>query len=90
MNGRLPLSLIGDAHAYTRSSEPWLLDRDTEAYGETASGAKFGWRLFHYLAGGGLRQLGRTVVQEERLTRQRRFLWIVSALAIVWLALIFL
>lgn len=66
--GRLPTSIVRDAHAYTRSKTPWLLD----AYHK---------KLFHYLSGGGLRSFGRTVEQEETEAKRTRFL-VRSAIAL--------
>lgn len=69
---RLPTSIVHDAHAYTRSKTPWLLD----AYHK---------KLFHYLSGGGLRMCGRTVEQEEAEVKRSRFLIKAAVLGGVWL-----
>lgn len=82
-------TIVRDAHAYTRSKVPWRLDAYQDAHGETTKGKKFGWRLYHYIAGGGMRTFGRTVQQEELSARQNRFLIIAGVLALVWLWVIF-
>ena len=63
-------SIVGDAHAYTRSKVPWRLDAYRDASGETSGGVRFGWKLYHYISGGGMRTFGRTVQQEELNARQ--------------------
>lgn len=81
-------SIVQDAHDYTRSKEPWRLDAYRDAHGETTKGVRFGWKLFHYLSGGGMSIFGRTVEQEELNTRQNRFLATAAVLAAIWLALL--
>ena len=71
--------------AYTRSPAHWRLETYRGASGVTTSGRKFGWKLFHYLAGGGMRAFGRTVAQDEADWRQSRFLRICGVLALIWL-----
>ena len=83
-------TIVGDAHAYTRSRTPWLLDENREARGETTNGKKFGWKLFHYIAGGGMRAFGRSVRQEEIDAKQNRFLVAAGVFGVVWLALLVL
>lgn len=83
--GRIPTEKVGDAHAYTRSKTPWLFDTYREARGETSEGVKFGWRLFHYLSGGGMKTFGRTVAQEEAEGRRTRFLVAAGVFAAIWL-----
>ena len=54
-----------------------------------ASGsAGFGWKLYHYISGGGMRTFGRTVQQEELNAKQNRFLLAAAAAAALWLALL--
>lgn len=72
--------VVSSAHAYTRSDTPWILERYQSAYG----------KLIHYLSGGGMSTFGRTVQQEERNTRQNRFLAVAAVLAALWLALLVL
>ncbi len=76
---------VGERHAYTKSKAPWRLDVYQEARGETSNGVKFGWRLFHYLSGGGLRTFGRTVQQEEADLKRTRFLVATGIVAALWL-----
>ena len=83
-------TILTDANAYARSKEPWLLDEYREASGETTDGKKFGWRLFHYISGGGMRTFGRTVQQEEKDARQTRFLVFAGVLGVVWAAMLVL
>jgi len=83
-------STVGLAHEYTRSTTPWLLDENREAFGETTDGKRFGWRLFHYLSGGGMKAFGRSVRQEEVDRKRNRFLAAACAFAALWLALLVL
>lgn len=78
-------SIVRDAHAYTRSRMPWMLDADQEAKEATSHGSKFGWKLFHYISGGGLKSFGRTVEQEEADAKRSRFLFRASLLGVAWL-----
>ena len=72
---RLPPSVRGDAHAYTRSDSPWIIDVPKTVCD----------RLVRYLSGGGMRAFGRTVRQEEIHERHRRF-WIgAAAFGLLWL-----
>jgi len=83
-------STVVTAHEYTRSPMPWLLDENREASGETSDGKKFGWRLFHYISGGGMRAFGRSVRQEELDRKRNRFLVASGVVAAMWLALLVL
>ncbi len=74
-------STVASAHEYTRSSTPWLIDESRDA---------FVGRLFHYLSGGGMRALGRSVAQEETDRKRNRFLIASGVFAAVWLALLVL
>ena len=69
-------TVVGDAHAYTRSRSPWIISEHKSVYG----------RLIHYLAGGGMGAFGRTVRQEEVLMRRKRFLAGAAVASAVWLA----
>ena len=64
------------------------MDRYTAASGTTSSGRSYGWRLFHYISGGGMRTFGRTLRQEVRSRRQTRFLIVSALLAAGWLLLL--
>lgn len=85
---KIHTSLVGTLHSYTQSKVPWRLDEYRDAYGETSKGQRFGWKLFHYISGGGMRTFGRTVQQEELGVRQTRFLVVAGALAVLWLVLL--
>jgi len=81
-------STLGSVHEYTRSTTPWLLDENREASGETSDGKKFGWRLFHYISGGGMGAFGRSVKQEELDRKRNRFLVAAGVFGAIWLALL--
>lgn len=68
-------SVVRDAHSYTRSATPWILDEHKSVYG----------KLMHYLSGGGMRTFGRTVHQEEVRGKQRRFALTAAILGVAWL-----
>ena len=85
---KIHTSLVGTLHSYTQSKVPWRLDEYRDAYGETSKGQRFGWRLFHYISGGGMRTFGRTVQQEELGARQARFLVVAGVVTALWLALL--
>ena len=72
---RMHTSMVGDAHAYTRSESPWILANQDSACG----------KLMRYLSGGGMRAFGRTVRQEETRRRHLRF-WVLAAMfSVLWL-----
>lgn len=79
--------ILGESRPYTRSKTPWRHDTYQEAKGETTKGVKFGWRLFHYLSGGGMKGFGRTVKQEEADRKRTRFLITVGIIAVIWFCL---
>lgn len=81
---KLSPGVIGDRHPYARSKAPWRLDTYKGAKGETTQGVKFGWRLFHYLAGGGMKVFGRTIKQEEADLKRTRFLIWAGVFAVIW------
>ena len=83
--GRITTSVVEDAHSYTRSSAPWLLDAYQGANCGAAAGGKHGWRLFHYLSGGGMKTFGRTIRQEEADLKRTRFLLAAAVAGVVWL-----
>lgn len=70
----IPTSTVREAHPYTRSKSPWILNEYSSAYG----------KLIHYLSGGGFSTFGRTVAQEEARIKQRRFLAVFAALVCIW------
>ena len=77
-------SLVKRRHAYTSVDIPWSMDVDRSMQVTAPDGRRFGWQLFHYLAGGGMRAFGRSSGRELLDRRQSRFLWIVSGLAVLW------
>lgn len=81
-------SMVREAHSYTHSKVPWCLDEYQQASGTTSSGKKFGWRLFHYLSGGGMKTFGRTIQQEEDSFRQNRFLAVAGVFFVIWILMI--
>lgn len=83
-------SLMRDARAYAKSNAPWRTDVNRNLHGETSDGTKFGWRVFHYLAHGGISSFGRTVRQEERDIRQSRFLVFTGIFLVCWLIVLFI
>ena len=88
MTRPLHTSVARREHAYTRSEVPWRIEFDPEPDGPQVSPRRrFGWRLLRYLAGGGIKSLGRTAAQEERLLRRRRFFAAMGAAGALWLAL---
>ena len=74
---RLHTSIREDAHAYTRSTTPWIID-------ERMLKTK---KLIHYISGGGMRSFGRTVSQEETLRRHIRFYVFAGIFGIIYFAL---
>lgn len=77
-------SMIREPHAYTHAKLPWRVDEYQQASGTTSDGKKFGWRLFHYLSGGGMQAFGRTIQQEDASARQNRFLLVAGVLFAAW------
>ena len=73
-------SVVRDAHSYTRSATPWIIEEHKSVYG----------KLMHYLSGGGLRTFGRTVRQEEVRIKQRRFALTAAVLGVAWLIVYFI
>lgn len=69
---KLPPSVVTDAHGYTRSKTPWIL-------GDSTCG-----KLIHYLSGGGMKSLGRTVDQEVAHRRHQRFFACIGVIAAIW------
>lgn len=76
---KMPTTILGDKHPYTRLSVPWEMD-DPKA--ENLYG-----RLLRYLSGGGMRTFGRTANQQRARRRQRRFALYVGIYAVLWLLL---
>lgn len=78
----LHFSTVERAHAYTNSKVPWQLEFDFADPKDPSKRA--GGRLFRYLSGGGVGAFGRTIEQEERRWRRRRFLFLAAVFALVW------
>ena len=79
---------VRSVHGYTRSEVPWQVDENRDVHGQTATGRKFGWKLFHYLSGGGMRNIGRGVREVERDWRQTRVLVVAGIVAAVWIVVL--
>ncbi|MGN0851882.1 MAG: hypothetical protein ACI4Q3_00740 [Kiritimatiellia bacterium] len=78
--------LVTRDHAYTSADVPWELDVVNDPRGtEQALGSRSGWRLFHYLSGGGLRAFGRSSAVAAVYRRQDRFWCCLGVLAVLWL-----
>ena len=84
-SAKIYTSVARESHPYTRSKTPWVLSENHQARGETTDGKKFGWRLFHYIASGGMMAFGRTVKQDEVAMRQTRFFTVCGVLGFFWL-----
>ena len=69
-------SLVKRRHAYTSADIPWSMDVAPDAQSSSsADGRQAGWRLFHYLSGGGIRAFGQPSGRMVLIRRQNRFLW---------------
>lgn len=82
-------SLVKRRHAYTSASIPWLMDMEPKGVASSPRGTSVGWRLFHYLSGGGMRAFGRPSGHMLLMRRQTRFLWLAAAVAAAWLVFLF-
>lgn len=71
---------VKSRHAWTKVDVPWDLSED-----RNVGNARFGWRLFHYLRGGGLKAFGSTSLRMVRERRQTRFLVICAVIFVLWL-----
>lgn len=77
-------------HAWTGSKTPWLIDVGEDVQALLPKERQAGWRLFHYLSGGGIRAFaGSAVAWEVVSRRQTRFLFLVLAAVVVWIVLRF-
>ena len=77
--GSIHTSTRGDAHGYTRSETPWIIDEPSSS----------GGRLAHYISGGGIRSFGRTIQQEEAHRKHVRFLTGAAVFFVLWLVFLF-
>lgn len=64
------------------------MECNTNVCGRTVSGKTYGWRLFHYISGGGIKAFDRTLSQDVRNRRQSRFLAVAAVLFAIWLCLL--
>ena len=83
---KISTSLVEEAHSYTRSKSPWIIEPlrgGSDAAGRGASGRRE--RLLHYLSGGGLKAFGRTLREDEADMKRTRFLVAFGAMFAVWL-----
>lgn len=81
-------TLVTEAHGYTRSRVPWDLEQRRPSQNQTHTGKKYGWKLIHYISGGGMKTFGRTVRQEEAEMKRNRFLAGAALAFVVWLTLL--
>ncbi|MGN0847007.1 MAG: hypothetical protein ACI4RA_06450 [Kiritimatiellia bacterium] len=82
-------SLVRRRHAWTGLKEPWRIDVGEDTLASLPAERRAGWRLFHYLSGGGIRAFAGSVAREAVSRRQTRFLWFMVGVAMCWLALRF-
>ncbi len=85
----LPTSLVKRRHAWTSAKAPWLIDVGDDALASLPEEHRAGWRLFHYLSGGGIRAFAGSAAREVVSRRQTRFLWFSFGVGVVWLVLRF-
>lgn len=85
-----PSMFVKRRHAWTGTKTPWRIDVPDEIVDSLPERHKAGWRLFHYLSGGGIRAFaGSTVAWEVVSRRQTRFLCLMAAVSVIWLFLRF-
>lgn len=78
-------SLVRRRHAWTGVDLPWSIDVEDDTVLALPERHRAGWRLFHYLSGGGLKAFASSAARELVSRRQTRFLWTMTALAVLWL-----
>ena len=85
-------SLVKRRHAWTGENLPWSIDVADESVQSLPADRQAGWRLFHYLSGGGMRSFPHyTSTARARVSRrQTRFLWTMALFAALWLAFRFI
>ena len=81
----LRTSLVKRRHAWTGLDVPWAIDVADESVQSLSAEHRDGWRLFHYLSGGGMKAFATSITRELVSRRQTRFLWVAAALACMWL-----
>lgn len=86
-----PLSptFVRRRHAWTGLDVPWRIDVGDDARAALPAERRAGWRLLHYLSGGGIRAFAGSLAREAASRRQTRFLWFMVGVGLVWLALRF-
>ena len=85
-------SLVKRRHAWTGENLPWSIDVPDDSVLALPAERRAGWRLFHYLSGGGIRSFPNYASTARALVarRQTRFLWGVAVLAALWLVFRFI
>lgn len=79
-------SLVKRRHAWTGADLPWSIDVEDAAIRALPAEHRAGWRLFHYLSGGGMRAFASLSTARELVSRrQTRFLRILFGLVMLWL-----
>jgi len=81
----LRTSLVGRRHAWTGEDVPWRIDVEDESVAALSAAHRAGWRLFHYLSGGGMRAFATSTLREIASRRQTRFLRLTAVLVVLWL-----
>jgi len=81
----LRTSLVKRRHAWTAEDQPWDIDVEDESVAALPVAHRAGWRLFHYLSGGGMRAFAKSSLRGRASRRQTRFLRLVAVLAALWL-----
>lgn len=89
MSPLFKLSLVKKKHAYTSVKEPWEMTTNTSVSVRTPDGRELGWKLFHYLSGGGLAEFAYVSGRSAAIRKQIRFLTVAAIVGIVWLAFFF-
>lgn len=80
----LRMPLVRRRHAWTGADLPWSIDVEDESVAALPAARRAGWRLFHYLSGGGLRAFAGSAARDVAVRRQTRFLWCAGGLAALW------
>lgn len=78
-------TLVRKRHPWTGEDLPWNIDVEDSSVAALPADRRAGWRLFHYLSGGGIRAFAGSAMREIVSRRQTRFLWCVAALSVLWL-----
>lgn len=81
----LKTTLVRRRHAWTGLDVPWNIDVGGGEVEDLPEKHRAGWRLFHYLSGGGLRAFVGSAAREVVSRRQTRFICITGVLCVFWL-----